>query len=277
MGRVDVAGLGREHGGGRESDGIVQQARRVAGCPGSRSSSRARPATSASPAPVGLPASTAAGRASQTPVAVAATTPSAPSEATTVASDDRASVRAARTGSSSPVVAASSWTFGLTTVAPAASAESSHGPWVSTTTGSDRRRPAATRTARPSAGTPSGTLPLTTRTSASARVASTAARISGQQSSAAGSTSVVGSVPSRGTTVTVRRVGWSVATRVASSPVPARPRRSWFPVPPPAGATSRVGSPSRCSTRATLTALPPGRSVIALTRVVPLGCRWSTW
>ena len=108
-------------------------------------------ATSASPAPVGLPTSSCAGVARQVDPGPAHSTPAGPSEATTHAL--RPCRRRADTPASpsAPVVASSSCRLGLTIAAPAARAATRAGPEQSTMLRTSWARARATSAAYASA------------------------------------------------------------------------------------------------------------------------------
>ena len=126
-------------------------------------------ATAASPAPVGLPASTRGSRARQSrpgSAAVSNSMPCSPRDTRIIAAPRSSSTRAPRTASCSPVASASSSRFGLSAVAPARAEARSAGPDVSITLGRPRALAKATRLGKKSTLAPGGRLPQPTRQAA---------------------------------------------------------------------------------------------------------------
>ncbi len=91
-----------------------------------------------------------------------------------------------------------------------------------------------------------------------------------------GSLSWVVSPSAASTTATVRRVDPAVSTSSSRTGVAASPSRRTAPVAPPAKPVATVSYPRAARTRATLSPLPPGRSITWVTRWEARGVRAGT-
>jgi hypothetical protein len=78
------------------------------------------------------------------------------------------------------------------------------------------------------------------------------------------------------TIVAVCRRSRAESTAASRTPKPARSAANSSPVGPPTGATTLTSSPSACSTRATLTALPPALAETVCARLVACSVKRST-
>ena len=121
-----------------------------------------------------------------------------------------------------------------------------------------------------------GSDPAATTTEAPAIASSARARNAGHSVNVQPSLTIVASPASSLTIVTVRRRSAAVSTATNGMPHAARSAANSSPVGPPTGATTVTSSPSACSTRATLTALPPARAETVCARLVACSRKRST-